>query len=116
MNRPCLTCGALTPGTRCKGCTLAHNRATSKPKPPRAHYSGDYRKRAAAVRAGAVICWLCGQGARPDDPWQADHVVAGDPFSLLAPAHRSCNASRKDQAPTAEQWSRLGAGRGYNGM
>jgi hypothetical protein len=37
---------------------------------------------------------LCGGGARPNDPWQADHVIPGDADSPLAPAHRSCNAAR----------------------
>ena len=38
--------------------------------------------------------WLCGGGAVPGDPWQADHVIPGNPDSPLAPAHRSCNAAR----------------------
>lgn len=93
--RRCLTCGQLTERTtRCARC------ATLKRDTPerRAHkqqlYGGDYRKRAAQVRATTVRCWLCGEGARAHDPWQADHVRAGDPASPLAGAHRSCNARR----------------------
>jgi hypothetical protein len=37
---------------------------------------------------------LCGEGARVGDPWQADHLVAGDANSPLAAAHGSCNRRR----------------------
>jgi hypothetical protein len=66
---------------------LDANRDQSK----RQHYGGDYRKRAKAVRDAATHCWLCGEPARLNDPWQADHVVAGEIDSPLLPAHRSCN-------------------------
>lgn len=92
--RPCIECGTLSPTTRCTACHHKHQRTTAKPKPPRAHYAGDYRKRAAQVRATATHCWICGQTARPNDPWQADHLNPGDPNSPLLPAHRSCNAAR----------------------
>jgi hypothetical protein len=91
--RPCLNCGTLTTnGTRCPICTTQHNRL--HPKPERPHYRGDYKRRARKVRAEAVACWLCGQGARADDPWTADHVTPGDPDSILLAAHRSCNSRR----------------------
>jgi len=61
-------------------------------------YGGDYAKRAAEVRAATHKCWICGEGWRVDDPWQADHVNAGDPFSQLLGAHRSCNISRANKA------------------
>lgn len=63
-------------------------------KQQRVHYKGDYRKRAKIVRETATNCWLCGEGYRPNDPFQADHVRPGDPNSLLMPAHASCNARR----------------------
>jgi hypothetical protein len=66
---------------------LDANRDQSK----RQHYGGDYRKRAKAVRDAATHCWLCGEPARPNDPWQADHVIAGEIESPLLPAHRSGN-------------------------
>lgn len=90
-------CGAFTRnGPRCTQCEAehqAHRNAT------RTHYQGDYRTRAAALRRAATmdpttVCWLCGEPARPDDPWTADHVTAGDPSSELRPAHRSCNSAR----------------------
>ena len=61
-----------------------------------AHYRGDYHRRAAAVRAAAnadpdTVCWRCGLGARPGDPWEAGHLHDGDPLAPLAPEHRSCN-------------------------
>ena len=60
-------------------------------------YGGDYRKAAAEVRASTVACWLCGEGWRPNDPWQADHVTPGDPESVLLGAHRSCNIGRANK-------------------
>jgi hypothetical protein len=63
-------------------------------EPRRQHYKGDYPKRAALVRATATHCWICGGTARADDPWTADHIIAGDPQSPLLAAHRSCNSSR----------------------
>jgi hypothetical protein len=61
-------------------------------------YGGDYRKAAAEVRESTVACWLCGEGWRANDPWQADHVTPGDPESLLLGAHRSCNIGRANKA------------------
>ena len=97
--RPCTDCGRLTSGGNL--CDV-HQRALDsvidakkrERKIQSGQYSGSYKRRAAVVRASAVVCHLCGEGFRLDDPWQADHVVAGDPNSVLLPAHRSCNASR----------------------
>ena len=92
--RPCLDCGELTSKTRCPGCARAKESTRVRHRP---HYGGDYRKRAAEVRANATSCWLCGDGPRLGDPFQADHVVPGEPDSPLLPAHRSCNIRRWHQ-------------------
>lgn len=89
--RICLDCGAVTLKSRCPSCLKKWNTARNA---RRTHYHGDYRTRAKQVRENAEVCWLCGQGPRVGDPWQADHIRAGDPTSPLAPAHRTCNASR----------------------
>ena len=91
--RPCIEpdCPRLTRGTRCAEHQRQHDRARNA---RRTHYQGDYRKRAKQVRDSAVLCHLCGQGARPGDPWTADHVRPGDPTSPLRPAHKSCNSRR----------------------
>lgn len=62
----------------------------------RPHYGGNYRKRAKEVRDAAEVCWVCNEPARPNDPFQADHVVPRDtdPETLLLPVHRSCNIYR----------------------
>jgi rubredoxin len=60
-------------------------------------YGGDYAKQAAEVRATTHVCWLCGEGWRANDPWQADHVDPGNPFSQLLGAHRSCNIGRANK-------------------
>jgi 5-methylcytosine-specific restriction endonuclease McrA len=63
-------------------------------------YSGDYKRRAKAVRQSAVNCHICGDPARINDPWTADHIIAGDRNSPLAPAHRSCNERRGNKPLT----------------
>lgn len=94
VKRPCVTCGTLTEGlTYCEPCRLERERKRSARR-GRRHYTGDYARRARAVRESASQCWICGEGARPDDPWTADHVLPGDPASPLLPAHRSCNSRR----------------------
>jgi len=60
-------------------------------------YTAQYRKQALEVRANATTCWICDQGPKPDDPWTADHVDAGQPTSPLLPAHRSCNSRRGNE-------------------
>jgi rubredoxin len=45
-----------------------------------------------------VVCWICGKGYDPADPWQADHVLPGNPLSELRGAHRSCNIGRANKA------------------
>lgn len=77
--------------TRCHQCGAATN---AKRNATRTHYHGTYRARAKAVREAATVCWLCGGGPRPHDPWTADHVTPGDPDSVLLPAHRTCNSAR----------------------
>ncbi len=93
IHRPCLNCGTLTNHTRCIICQRAHDKIkNNKPKP--AHRRGSYQRRAKQVVAQATHCWLCGKGAIINDPFTADHVIAGDPESPLLPAHRSCNSRR----------------------
>ena len=94
IKRPCLDCRNLTENkSRCDSC---ESRRDSIRNASRRHYAGDYAKRAAAVRAGAVTCWICGLPRIEGDPWTADHVLPGDPNSPLLPAHRSCNSRRGD--------------------
>ena len=99
--KPCLDCGRLTTGgNRCvvhqQRVEDLHEAKRAQIKKATGQYSGDYRKRAAQVRATALVCHLCGDGFRLSDPWVADHVDAsshGDVAELRA-AHRSCNAKR----------------------
>lgn len=97
--RPCTDCGRLTSGGNLcdvhqKALDLVLDLKRRERKLASGQYSGSYKARAKLVRESAVVCHLCGGGFRLDDPWQADHVVPGDPDSVLLPAHRSCNASR----------------------
>ena len=92
--RVCLSCGSLTSnGSRCISCHTRHEtRRTSKRIRP--HYNSEYKRRAKVVRDSAIICWICGEGAKAADPWTADHLVPADPNTVLLPAHRSCNSRR----------------------
>ena len=93
--RPCIVCGQLTTNqSRCEQHRIQLDNARYKRRGPRPHYQGDYAKRAAQVRRNATTCWLCGDTARTDDPWTADHLLPSDPDSPLLPAHRSCNSRR----------------------
>jgi hypothetical protein len=98
--KPCLVCGNLTQGlSRCEvhqaEWQTIENLRLKEMKAKRINlYDNNYRQRAKLVRATAVYCHLCGDPARPNDPFTADHLVAGDPESELAPAHRSCNSRR----------------------
>ena len=99
FKKPCLDCGVLSDGSRCEIHTrrVEQLRDIKRAGKKRALYNSDYRKQAAIVRATAIACHLCGDGARLNDPWQADHLDAGNPASPLAAAHRSCNAKRGDK-------------------
>ena len=86
----------------------------------RSHYSGDYQRRARAVRQAAYAdpttrCWRCGRtlvehGATAR--WDAGHVRDGDPLSPLAAEASSCNRSagaaagnrRRRGLETTRQW------------
>ncbi len=99
FRKPCLDCGELTDGGN--RCEVHQRRVDELAEMRRAlikktlnTYGGDYKRRAKQVRETAVVCHLCGEGARVGDPWQADHLVAGDSSSPLAAAHGSCNRKR----------------------
>ena len=101
FRKPCLTCGQLgMPGdTLCpthKAQAAEHERTRQAiRKAGRTLYTSPaYRRMAKHIRDNATACHLCGLGAKPNDPWTADHLIAGDPNSPLAPAHRSCNSRR----------------------
>jgi hypothetical protein len=87
IRRPCINCNQLTERiTRCDTCQQHHDHL----------YNSDYRRQAKIIRQTATSCWLCGEGARDHDPWQADHVLPGDSRSPLRAAHRSCNIRRSN--------------------
>jgi hypothetical protein len=94
--KPCLDCGQLSRETRCEAHAkrVEQLRDIKRAEKKKTLYNSEYRKVAAYIRATAIICHLCGEGARYGDPWQADHIDAGNPKSELAAAHRSCNAKR----------------------
>ena len=91
IRRPCLDCRELTTNTRrCDTCSARRERL----RPNRTKYDGDYPTRSRLVRENARYCWICLEGPRDWDPWQADHLYPDDPNSPLLPAHRSCNIAR----------------------
>jgi hypothetical protein len=98
--KPCLTCGALTSGLsycethQAEKDQLNAVRLQEYKKTRPTLYDSSYRRRAKAVRESAIYCHLCNEPARYNDPFQADHIIAGDKDSPLAAAHRSCNLKR----------------------
>jgi hypothetical protein len=99
FQKPCLDCGKLSLETRCEvhSKRVEQLRDVRRAEKKKVLYNSRYRKEAAYVRATAIVCHICGDGARMSDPWQADHLEAGNPDSPLAAAHRSCNAKRGDK-------------------
>jgi hypothetical protein len=107
MKQPCIDCGTPTVGTRCELHNTRHQRSVNRTAQIRRasngrspYNRGTYRTQAAAVRATATTCHICGEGPRPNDPWQADHVIPiskGGEVGPLAAAHRSCNISRANK-------------------
>lgn len=107
VKRPCLDCGRPAQNSRCTDCGIAFDRrrALQNDRGGRPHYRGDYGRRARAVRATATVCWICGDGPRQHDPWQADHVLPAAQYGgegPLAPAHRSCNVARANRLRAAQ--------------
>ena len=101
--KPCADCGQLTSGgNRCDYhenlVKKLHDIRRAQVKKESGQYSGSYKRRAAEVRANALVCWLCGEPARVGDPWEADHVIPAESGSVaeLKAAHRSCNRKRSN--------------------
>ena len=96
--RICLGCGARTHhGSRCETCKAKQDREIEARRGDRPHYAGDYKARAAYVRANTIACAICGEGPITGDPWQADHIREGDPSSPLQGVHRSCNIRKSHE-------------------
>ena len=95
--RPCLGCGRLGVATRCDNCRKEVERLRSRQRTSRPHYAGDYRKRAAQVRATATCCYWCGEPFTTDNPVQADHLLPANPESPLVGACRRCNIGRSNR-------------------
>jgi len=102
--KPCLDCNKITAGgTRCIDCQkkiddLAAVRR-NQIKRSTNQYGGSYKRRAALIRQTAIICWICGEGPRANDPWQADHVNPGEngDFAELRAAHGTCNRAKSNK-------------------
>jgi hypothetical protein len=98
--RPCLGCGKLIyEKNRCPECRGLLQQKIDQARGPRPHYGGTYKRRAKQIRETAKQCWICGEGPRSNDPFQADHYYPGDKDSPLLAAHRSCNIRRGNTPP-----------------
>ena len=97
--KPCLDCGQLTRiGNRCEKHQIIADANYQGAKAARAHYKGNYKTRAKAVRDNAIVCWLCGELFTDRSQIQADHVEPSNPDSILMPAHAICNAKRGNKS------------------
>jgi hypothetical protein len=108
MMKPCLDCGTPSDGNRCPKCHGAHTLARNtkqtgdrKMNGGRPQYAGGWAAYSKAIRQTATTCHLCGQGPKPDDPWQADHLIPAAEGGGAGPAraaHRSCNIRRANRS------------------
>lgn len=79
-------------------------------------YRGDYRRRREllfASKGAESVCWRCGEPERPDDRFEAGHVIDGNRFSPLAFEHKSCNRSAGARSafqvlasPASQDWTK----------
>lgn len=101
-SRLCLTCGVLTRGTRCPGCTQGASRARGRARDggrPSSHARGYDRAHQAlraalapTVEAGEAVCARCRHPIGAGEAWDLGHVP-GDPTTHRGPEHRACNRS-----------------------
>lgn len=99
--KPCIRCGKLSKENLCETHMAevkarANARGAAR-KSVTGQYSGAYKRLAKIIRDTAQACHICGQGYRPNDPFEADHLYPGTEvtsLAQLAPAHRSCNIAR----------------------
>jgi hypothetical protein len=108
MKQPCMGCGQPINGTRCVTCQTKHNKERPKRRGRGKGYDYEYKRNARIVRDNARICWICGEGRKDDDPWQADHLIPladGGVRSPLAAAHRSCNIRRSNRLMASKRVS-----------
>ena len=102
--KPCIRCGQLSLNNLCDTHLAQKKAATNargfQRKSQTNQYGGAYKRLAKIVRDTAQTCHLCGEGFRPNDPFEADHLTPGQEvvsIEQLAPAHRSCNINRSNK-------------------
>lgn len=102
--KPCIKCGTLSVNNLCDthmAQVKARDNARGNARKARTNqYGGAYKRLAKIIRENAEVCHICGQGWRPNDPFEADHLTPGSEvysLSQLAPAHRSCNIARSNK-------------------
>ena len=101
MARACILYGpkCSNEGRAVEGTSRCTNHGTGTTKHRNPEYDGHHQELRAKVVKPDSVCWICGEGPRPTDPMQADHVI---PLSMggrtelanMKPAHRSCNVAK----------------------
>jgi len=104
FNRPCLTCQKLhaDKGDYCAECRKTHDaeRERKRSQDPirqakkRTLYSSAYKNAREIIKNNATHCHICKKAFTDRADITADHLIAGDPASPLAPAHKRCNYGR----------------------
>jgi len=104
--KPCLACNKLTTGASyCEQHQAIVDekekvRQNNRKRGRTLYDSSHYRKARAYLKATATHCHLCNQPFTNRNDITADHVIAGDPLSPLAPAHSICNSRRGNKPLT----------------
>ncbi len=113
--RPCLDCGRICDGSRCRACQSEQERRRPQRPTNLTRTTGERKRRAAAVTAHRLRFgdWCPGygdrpaHGVRPPNVLTADHVTpvarGGDPRGPLTVLCRVCNGSKSDRTGGARE-------------
>ncbi len=55
------------------------------------------------VESGDAVCWRCGVGIHPDEPWDLGHDDNNRDV-YRGPEHRACNRATKSHAVQPKRW------------
>jgi hypothetical protein len=92
-------------------CLCGRSRCSHKRQPcSRRDSAADQHRRKVLLASTPEVCWRCGEGPRPGDPWHAGHVIPWvEGGTEVRREHRSCNLRAGGELGAErkrEKWSR----------
>jgi len=98
MQRPCLTCGTPTTGSRCPAHQRQHERDRRPSTAERGYGAAHQAARRALAELLPIACaYGCGTTLYPGSPWVAAHVVDGQPERGWMASCGPCNERAKQR-------------------